>query len=114
MADQTLWVGYANNTIGISNSATGNPSPTYVVHESGQGTVTFTPRNPVTAVTGVDVKSAQNGNSMGWSTAAVGSTGRSITDPGGIASGTTYYYAVSVTRSGFNGTDTLDPLWQQD
>jgi hypothetical protein len=112
MADQTLWVGFANNTIGISNSATGNPSPTYVVHESGQGTVTFTPRNPVTAVTGVDVKSAQNGNSMGWTTASVGTNSRSITDPG-TATGT-FYYAVSVTRQGFNGTDTLDPLWQQD
>ena len=116
MADQTLWVGFSNNTIGISNSPTGDPSPTYVVHESGPNpsTVTFTPRNPVTAVTGVDVKSAQNGSSVGWTTAAIGSTGQSITDPGGIASGTTYYYAVSVTRSGFNGTDTLDPLWQQD
>jgi|SRR5688572_15829585 len=113
MADQTLWVGYANNTIGISNSATGNPSPTYVVHEPGAGTVTFTPRNPVTAVTGVDVKSGQNGNSMGWTTSSVGNDGQSITDPG-APSGTTYYYAVSVTRSGFNGTDTLDPLWQND
>ena|SRR5687768_9709604 len=116
MADQTLWVGFANNTIGLSNSATGNPNPGYVVHESGpnQSIVTFTPRNPVTAVMGVDVKSAQNGNSMGWTTASVGTNGQSITDPGGIPSGTTYYYAVSVTRSGFNGTDTLDPLWQND
>jgi hypothetical protein len=114
MADQTLWVGYANNTIGISNSATGNPSPTYVVHEPGAGTVTFTPRNPVTAVTGVDVKTAQNGGtSLGWTTTSVGNDGQSITDPG-AASGTTYYYAVSVTRSGFTGTDTLDPLWQND
>ena len=111
MADQTLWVGYAN-TIGLSNSATGNPSPTYVVHESGAGTVTFTPRNPVTAVTGVDVKSASNGTSMGWATAAVGTNGMSITDPG-TATGT-FYYAVSVTRQGLNGSDTLDPLWQQD
>jgi hypothetical protein len=112
MADQTLWVGFANNTIGISNSPTGDPSPSYIVHESGQGTVTFTPRNPVTAVTGVDVKSAQNGNSMGWTTASIGTNSRSITDPG-TATGT-FYYAVSVTRQGFNGTDTLDPLWQQD
>jgi hypothetical protein len=37
----------------------------------------------------------------------------SITDPG-EAAGTTLYYAVSVTRSGFTGTDTLDPLWQND
>lgn len=111
MAVQTLWVGFANNTIGVSNSATGDPSPTYLVHEVGSGTVTFTPRNPVTAVTGVDVKSAQNGASLGWSTTTVG-TGQSITDPGGVTG--TFYYAVSVTRSGFNGTDTLDPLWQQD
>jgi hypothetical protein len=114
MADQTLWVGYTN-TIGISNSATGDPSPTYVVHESGQGTVTFTPRSPVTAVTGVDVKnkSGNGGTSMGWTTTAVGTDGMSITDPG-EAAGTTLYYAVSVTRSGFTGTDTLDPLWQND
>jgi len=112
MAVQTLWVGFANNTIGISNSATGNPSPTYIVHEpAGPGTVTFTPRNPVTAVTGVDVKSGQNGNSMGWTTSPAGTDGQSIADPG-APSGTTYYYAVSVTRSGFNGTDTLDPLLQ--
>jgi hypothetical protein len=112
---QTLWVGFANNTIGISNSATGNPSPTYIVHEAGLGgTVTFTPRNPVTAVTGVDVKSNQNGSSVGWVTAAAGTDGQSITEPAGVPAGTTYYYAVSVTRSGFTGTDTLDPLWQND
>lgn len=114
MADQTLWVGYAS-TIGLSNSATGNPSPTYVVHESGAGTVTFTPRSPVTAVTGVDVKTDNGGNggtSLGWVTQAVGTNGYSITDPGNATG--TFYYAVSVTRQGFNGTDTLDPLWQQD
>ena len=112
---QTLWVGFANNTIGISNSATGDPSPAYTVHEAGTGgTVTFTPRNPVTAIVGVDVKSSQNNSSLGWTTAAVPNNGRSITDPGGNAPGTTYYYAVSVSRLGFSGVDTLDPLWQND
>ena len=111
---QTLWVGFANNTIGISDSATGNPSPTYTVHEPGAGTVTFTPRSPVTAVTGVDVKATQNGSSAGWTTSSVGNDGQSITEPTGIPSGATFYYAVSVTRQGFTGTDTLDPLWQND
>ena len=111
MADQTLWVGFANNTIGVSNSATGDPSPTYLVHESGAGTVTFTPRNPVTAVTGADVKNSNGGASLGWTTAAVGTDGVSITDPGNSTG--TFYYAVSVTRAGV-GTQTLDPLWQQD
>ena len=108
MADQTLWVGFSG-TLGVSNSATGDPSPTYLVHESGAGTVTFTPRNPVTAVTGVDVKNA--GVSLGWTTSAVGGNGISITDPGN-ANGT-FYYAVSVSRAGV-ASDTLDPLWQQD
>jgi|SRR5688572_8442101 len=111
---QTLWVGFANNTIGISNSATGNPSPSYTIHETGAGTVTFTPRSPVTAVVGVDVKTTQNGSSVGWTTSSVGNDGQSITEPTGVPSGTTYYYAVSVTRQGFTGTDTLDPLWQND
>jgi hypothetical protein len=113
MADTTFWVGYAENTIGISNSSTGNPSPTYLIHQVGSGTVTFTPRNPVTAVTGVDVKNDSTKVSMGWATATVSPNGRSITDPGNAADGT-YYYSVSVTRSGYSGTDTLDPLWQQD
>ena len=112
MANQTLWVGFAQNTLGVSNSATGDPSPTYLVHESGAGTVTFTPRNPVTAVTGVDVKNSNGGTSLGWTTAAVSPGGMSITDPGNSTG--TFYYAVSVTRSGNAGTDTLDPLWQQD
>jgi hypothetical protein len=112
MANQTLWVGFAQNTIGLSNSATGDPSPSYLVHEVGAGTVTFTPRNPVTAVTGVDVKQMANRISMGWTSAAVGTNGMSITDPGTLT-GTFFYYAVSVTRAGV-GSDTLDPLWQQD
>ena len=112
MADQTLWVGFAQNTLGVSNSATGDPSPTYLVHESGAGTVTFTPRSPITAVTGVDVKNADTKVSMGWTTAAAGTNGMSITDPGNSTG--TFYYAVSATGSNFNGTATLDPLWQQD
>ena len=112
MADQTLWVGFAQNTVGVSNSATVDPSPTYLVHESGSGTVTFTPRNPITAVTGVDVKNMNTRVSMGWTTAAVGTNGMSISDPGNSTG--TFYYAVSVTGSNFNGTATLDPLWQQD
>ena len=112
MANQTLWVGFATNTLGVSNSATGDPSPTYLVHESGAGTVTFTPRSPITAVTGVDVKNADTKVSMGWTTAVVGTNGMSITDPGNSTG--TFYYAVSATGSNFNGTATLDPLWQQD
>jgi hypothetical protein len=112
MANQTLWVGFAQNTIGVSNSATGNPSPTYLVVESGSGTVTFTPRDPITAVTGVDVKDMTTRVSKGWTTAAVSPNGMSISDPGNSTG--TFYYAVSVTGSNFNGTATLDPLWQQD
>jgi hypothetical protein len=112
MGNQTLWVGFAQNTIGISNSATGNPSPTYLVVEAGAGTVTFTPRSPITAVTGVDVKDTSNGTSKGWTTAVVSPNGMSISDPGGSTG--TFYYAVSVTGNNFNGTATLDPLWQQD
>jgi hypothetical protein len=112
MANQTLWVGFAVNTLGVSNSATGNPSPTYLVVESGAGTVTFTPRSPVTAVTGVDVKDVKGGTSKNWPTAAVSTDGISISDPGGATG--TFYYVVSATGSNFNGTATLDPLWQQD
>jgi len=74
--------------------------------------VTFTPRNPVTAVTGIDVKNMSTRVSMGWATAAAGTNGISITDPGNSTG--TFYYAVSVTQQGVNGTQTLDPLWQQD
>lgn len=114
MPDQTLWVTFigSQNTLGISDSSTGNPDDAFLVHQVGAGTVTFTPRNPITAVTGVDVKDVSGGTSLGWVTAPAGANGMSITDPGNSTG--TFYYAVSVTGSNFNGTATLDPLWKQD